>query len=171
MTELVRDGHGGQVCGTDPLGSPDIRACDQDDERGGGTHDDRIDENAEGLNEPLGHGVRNSRGCSGVRGSALAGFVREEASLRAVDQGSEDATTEATDEGLGRECGGEDLAEDDSELADVHDDDDRNHDDVDRGHDRSHPFGHAGDGADTAEDDHGGEDEQQGADDDLRLGE
>ena len=118
---------------------------EQDEQAGGGAHDDGVDEHAEGLDEPLLDGVGHGGGARGVGHRAQAGLVGEQAAAHAVEHSGQDSARDAVERLVQPQGAAQHLAEHARQLADIEDDDDGGDQDVDQGHERGHHLGDAGD--------------------------
>ena len=109
-------------------------------------------------------------GCSRIGSSTLTGLVREEATLRTVDDRSDNPAAEACKRRLRGKRTCEDLSQNRTELGQVHHADDSDHHDINSRHNRCHPFGHASHGLNSTENHHCREDKEQCCDDQVRTG-
>ena len=152
VAELGRAGHEHLPA----LGVEDVVGARAEDHQGrGGTDQQRVHVDGEGLRKALAGRVRDVGGgrCDGP--AALAGFVGVDAALDAHhDGGAEDAARQ----GLDPEGVGHDAAQHGRHLVDVQGDDHQREDDVGEGHERGDERCHAGDAVHAA-DDHEGEQE------------
>ena len=91
----------------------------QDDEAGGGAHQDGVHEDPEGLDEALAHGVGHGGGTGRVGDGAQARLVGEQAAPHAVEHGRRDPAGGAEQGLVGAEGPMDDLGQDARELTDV----------------------------------------------------
>ena len=150
----------------------------EDEQAGGRAHEDRVDEDAEGLDEALAHRVGDGRGAGGIGDGSQPGLVGEQAATHAVEQRREDSSGGAEQRLIETECPFEDAHQDLREPANVEDDDHQGHEHVGQRHDRGQPLRDAGHEPDTTQDhgcgqqdeedpDHPGRDAGDGGGDDL----
>ena len=127
-----------------------------DDERGGGAHEQGVDVHGEGLHEALLGRVGHLGGGSVVRAGALTGLVGVDAALHAPLDGQAD---DRAVDGVHAEGAGEDLTEHVGDLVEVHEEHQQRREDVEDRHRRDHVGGEHGDALDAADHDEGQQDD------------
>ena len=141
-------------------GGVDLRRGEQHGQSRGRADDDRVDEDAEGLDESLGDGVGDIGGGGAVGRGALAGLVGEQAALGAVQEGGEEAARRAGQARLEVEGAGHDVDKHPGHPRRRDDDDHEDDAEIGHRHERHEPFGHPGDHTHAGEQDRSGDGHQ-----------
>ena len=124
----------------------------QDEQTGGRAHEDRVDEDAEGLDEPLTHGMGDGRGAGSIGDGSEPGLVGEQTAAHTVEQRCEDSSSGAEEGLVDAEGPFKDAHKDLEKLVRVKDDDHHGHEHVGQRHDGSEPLRDAGHEPDSPQD-------------------
>ena len=136
----------------------------QDEQAGGRAHEDRVDEDAEGLDEALAHGVGDGRGASGIGDGSEPGLVGEQPATHAVEQCREDSSGGAEQGLVEAEGPFKDAPQDLGEPTDVENDDHHGHEHVGQRHKGGQPLRDTGHEPDPAQDHGSGEQNEEDPD-------